>query len=397
MNPFEIITSALEAIKINKLRSTLTALGVIIGVAAIILLISISAGLQNYISAEFEKLGTNSLFIIPGKLEGSFGGGPPRSVNKLTFRIVDRLEREKNPAIVDVSPFIEIAVTARFRNESKVTTMAGAKETYFEEAQVKTNKGRLFTASENKTARRVTVIGPTLAKDLYKGANPIDKDISISGKNFRVIGILEARGNVGGVDADNYLYVPLNSARKLTGADQVNSVVVRTASTEVIPQAKEHIQKILDRSLSEDDYTILSQEQLLSTILQILGVLTAALGGIAAISLIVGGVGISNIMLVSVTERTREIGLRKAVGARPRDILTQFLAEAVILSVSGGAIGVLVGYLGSLAISNFIQTAVPFWAVALGLGFSSAVGIVFGVAPAIRAARLQPIEALRSE
>ena len=393
----ETITAAFEAIKINKLRSALTALGVIIGVAAIILLISISAGLQNYISSEFEKLGTNSLFIIPGKLEGSFGGGPPRSVNKLTFRLIERLEAEKHPAIVDVSPFIEIAVTARFRNESKVTTIAGSKETYFQEAQVKVTQGRLFTVSENKTARRVTVIGPTIAKDLYKGANPLGKDISISGKPFKVIGILEARGNVGGVDADNYLYIPLNSARKLTGADQVNSVVVRTASTEVIPQAKEHVQKILNRSLSEDDYTILSQEQLLSTILQILGVLTAALGGIAAISLIVGGVGISNIMLVSVTERTREIGLRKAVGARPRDILQQFLAEAVILSVFGGAAGVLLGFLGSVAISRFIQTSVPLWAVLLGIGFSTLVGVIFGVVPAIRAARLQPIEALRHE
>lgn len=393
----ETLTAAFEAIRINKLRSTLTALGVIIGVAAIILLISISAGLQNYISQEFEKLGTNSLFIIPGKLEGSFGGGPPRSINKLTFRLVERLEREKHPAIIDVSPFIEIAVTARYRSESKITTIAGSKETYFELAKVKTTSGRLFTSSENKTARRVVVIGPTLAKDLYKGANPIEKDISISGKNFTVIGILEARGNVGGVDADNTLYIPLNSARKLTGADQVNSVVVRTASTEVIPQAKDHVQKILNRSLSEDDYTILSQEQLLSTILQILGVLTAALGGIAAISLIVGGVGISNIMLVSVTERTREIGLRKAVGARPRDILQQFLAEAVILSVFGGVAGVLLGFLGSIAISRFIQTAVPLWAVLLGIGFSTLVGVIFGVVPAIRAARLQPIEALRHE
>ena len=160
---------------------------------------------------------------------------------------------------------------------------------------------------------------------------------------------------------------------------------------------KKHIEKILSRTLSEDDYTILSQEQLLSSILQILSVLTAGLGGIAAISLIVGGVGISNIMLVSVTERTREIGLRKAVGAKPRDILQQFLAEAIILSVSGGTIGITLGFLGSLAISNFVQTAVPIWAVALGLGFSTLVGVIFGVAPAIRAARLEPIEALRHE
>lgn len=397
MNPLEILTSALEAIKTNKLRSTLTALGVIIGVAAIILLISISAGLRNFISDQFEKLGTNSIFIMPGKLEGSFGGGPPRSVNKLTFRIIDRLEREKDPSITEVSPFIEIAITARYKNESKVTTLEGLKETYFKQSQIKATEGRLFSSNENKTSRRVAVLGPSLAKNLYKGTGPIDKDISLSGKNFKVIGIIEPLGSVGGVDADNTVYIPLNSARKLTGADQVNSILIKTTSTDTIPQAKEHVTKILNRSLTEDDYSILSQEQLLATILQILGVLTAALGGIAAISLIVGGVGISNIMLVSVTERTREIGLRKAVGARPRDILTQFLAEAIILSLSGGAIGVLIGYLGSIAISRFIQTAVPLWAILLGLGFSSAVGIIFGVAPAIRASRLQPIEALRHE
>ena len=158
-----------------------------------------------------------------------------------------------------------------------------------------------------------------------------------------------------------------------------------------------YIDKILKRTLSEDDYTILSQEQLLSSILQILGVLTAALGGIAAISLLVGGIGISNIMLVSVTERTREIGLRKAVGATNKAILSQFLTESVILSLGGGIVGVLIGYFGSLVLSNFLQTQVPLWAVLLGLGFSTLVGVVFGTFPAVRAARLEPIEALRHE
>ena len=294
----ETLTTALEAIRINKLRSALTALGVIIGVAAIILLISISAGLQNYISAEFEKLGANSLFVIPGKLEGSFGGGPPRSVNKLTFNLIDKLERSPDPSIVDIFPIIEIAVTAGYRNESKVTTLDGLRENYFKDAGLEAQKGRLFTAKEDEIGKRVAVIGQTLAKDLYAESEPIGKSIQISKKSFTVVGVLEKQGRVGGVDADNIVFIPLNSARKLTGADQVNSFIVRTTSTEVIPQAKEHVQKILDRSLSEDDYTILSQEQLLSTILQILGVLTAALGGIAAISLIVGGVGISNILLV---------------------------------------------------------------------------------------------------
>src|SRR3990167_1561815 len=184
----ETLTAALEAIKINKLRSTLTALGVIIGVAAIILLSSISAGLQNYISSEFEKLGTNSLFIIPGKLEGSFGGGPPRTVNKLTFQIVERLDRAKSADIVDVSPYIEIAVTARFRNESKVTTLAGVPANYFADQDVKTTKGRVFTKSENGASKRVAVIGPDLAADLYGANDPIEKTISLSGKSYTVIG-----------------------------------------------------------------------------------------------------------------------------------------------------------------------------------------------------------------
>jgi len=396
MNPFELLTISLEAVRVNKLRSVLTALGVIIGVASIILLISISAGLQGFISSQFEKLGANSLFIIPGKLEGSFGG-PPRTVNKLTFNLVDRLEREKSSAIVDVSPFIEIAVTARFKNASKVTTLDGVKESYFAYSDIKAEKGRVFSEKENDVSKRIAVIGITLARDLYKADNPIDKTISISNKSFVVIGVLESQGNVGGLDIDNMVLIPLNSARKLTGTDQVNSVLVRTTSTNTIPQAKEHIDKILKRTLSEDDYTILSQEQLLSSILQILGVLTAALGGIAAISLLVGGIGISNIMLVSVTERTREIGLRKAVGATNKAILSQFLTESVILSLGGGIMGVLVGYFGSLVLSNFLQTQVPLWAVLLGLGFSTLVGVVFGTFPAVRASRLEPIEALRHE
>ena len=393
----ETLQSAFEAIKVNKLRSALTALGVIIGVASIILLISISAGLQGFISKQFEKLGANSLFIIPGKFEGSFGGGPPRTVNKLTFQLVEKLERSPNSAITDVSPIIEISATAKYQNESKVSTLEGIRPSYFKEFDIKTSAGRVYTQSEEQNGSRVAVIGQTLAKELFKTNNPVGKNISISNKSFKVIGVAQKQGNVGGVDADNIVYVPLNSARKLTGANQVNSIQIKTTSTESIGQAKQHIQKILDRTLSEDDYTILSQEQLLSSILQILGVLTAALGGIAAISLIVGGVGISDIMLVSVTERTREIGLRKAVGAKSKDILQQFLAEAIILSAAGGLAGIAIGYLGSLALSPFLKTAVPLWAVALGMGFSTVVGIIFGVAPAIRAARLQPIEALRHE
>lgn len=397
MDIAETLSIALEAIRINKLRSVLTALGIIIGVASIILLISIGAGLQNYVSGQFEKLGSNSIFILPGKVQISAQGGPPRSVNKLTFNLVDKLKREKGPYITEVSPFIEITVTASHKNQSKITTFFGGPSTFFSNYGFKAKEGRLFSDSDDRAARKVAVIGQTIAKEFYKGENPLGKQISISKKNFTVIGILEAQGSAAGIDIDNFIGVPLNAAKKVTGSNQVNSVYIKTTSTKNVDKAKAQIDKVLSRTLSEDDYTIISQEQLLSSVLQILGVLTFALGGIATISLIVGGVGISNIMLVSVTERTREIGLRKAVGATPRDILGQFLVEAIILSLFGGLIGITIGFLGSLALSTYLRTAVPLWSVALGLGFSSAVGIVFGVAPAIRASRLEPIIALRHE
>ncbi len=397
MDILETIRLALEAIKINKLRSILTALGIIIGVASIVLLISIGTGLSNYVSGQFAKLGANAIFVLPGRVRVGPQGGPPRAINKITFDIADRLDREKGPYITEISPFVQLNVTASYRGQSKITTLGGAKSTYFTSSGIMAKAGRVYSERDDAAARKVVVIGKTLASDLFKSESPVGKTILLSKKPFSVIGVLEPQGNAGGVDIDNQALMPITTARKLTGTNQVNSILVRTVSTNEIAPAKAQVEKVLKRTLSEDDFTILTQEQLLSSILQILSVLTLALGGIAAISLVVGGVGISNIMLVSVTERTQEIGLRKAVGARPRDILGQFLVEAVILSVFGGVIGITLGFLGSLILSNFLKTAVPLWAVLLGIGFSSTVGIIFGVAPAIRASRLEPIEALRHE
>ncbi len=397
MDFFETFQTSIDSLRRNKLRSGLTALGIIIGISAIILLISIGSGLQQFVSGQFEKLGANSIFIAPGKVQFGPQGGPPRSVNKITFKIAQNLEKNKGSAITEVWPFIEIAVTASSGKESKVTTLAGTNSNYFKEFDISVDQGRIYNPSDDKASRRVAVIGKTVAQDLYKNQNPIGKTISLSQKKFKVIGVLKAQGNVGGIDVDNEVLIPLNSARTLTGSDQVNSILVRTVSTDTLDEAKKQVEKVLLRSLNEDDFTIFTQEQLLSSILQILGVLTFGLGAIAAISLIVGGVGISNIMLVSVTERTREIGLRKAVGATPRNILYQFLIEAIILSLFGGLIGVAIGYLGSLVIGQFLKTTVPLWSVTLGLGFSTLVGVVFGVAPAIKASRLEPIAALRYE
>lgn len=397
MDFLEVLQTAAESLKRNKLRSILTALGIIIGISSIILLISIGSGLQKFVSGQFEKLGANTIFLVPGKVQVGPQGGPPRSINKLTFAIVKQIENNKGTNITDVSPFIQTNVTTAFGSNSKISTLEGTKSDYFRQFEIFVENGRVFTDSDNKAARKVAVIGLTLAKDLYNTQNPVGQNISISGKNFKVIGVLAKQGNVGGIDVDNQVLIPLESARKLVGANQVNSVLLRTKSTDTIEAAKAHTAKILNKSLSEDDYTMLSQEQLLSSITQILSVLTAGLGAIAAISLVVGGIGISNIMLVSVTERTREIGLRKAVGATSKNILYQFLTEAIILSLLGGIIGITLGYLGSLLIGRFLATTVPLWAIGLSLGFSTIIGIIFGVAPAIRAARLEPITALRYE
>lgn len=396
MDLIQVFTLAFESVKTNKLRSILTALGVIIGVASIILLVSIANGLQSYVQGQFEKLGANSVFVVPGKFTIS-GAGGARSVNKLTLKLADQIEREKGEIISDVLPILEINVTASWGNKSKITTLLGTKSTYFTTSGVNVQAGRLYNEQDNVAGRKVAVVGRTLARDLYGTEEAVGRTILVSKKPFTVVGVLSPQGNVAGIDIDNQVIIPVISARKLTGSDSINEILVRAASSQTIKQTQDKVTKILKRSLSDDDFSILTQEQLLSSVLSILGVLTFALGGIAAISLIVGGVGISNIMLVSVTERTREIGLRKAVGATQRDILSQFLVEAVILSLSGGLIGVVLGFLGSLVISKFLSASVPLWAVALGIGFSSVVGVVFGVIPALRASRLEPIESLRHE
>src|SRR3989338_10310510 len=233
MEILETINSAQEALRINKLRSFLTSLGIIIGVAAIILLISIGSGLQSCISAQFEKLGTNTIFILPGKVQFGPQGGPPRAVNKFTFKLAEKLEKEKSEAIIDIAPFIEINITATYRNKSKVTTLAGTRSTYFSIFDIKTESGRPFSEKDNQTSRKVAVIGKTLASDLYSAQDPIGQTISLSKKSFTVIGVLEPQGNVGGVDVDNQAIIPLNSARALTGSEDRKSTRLNSSHSSI--------------------------------------------------------------------------------------------------------------------------------------------------------------------
>ena len=396
MNFASTIQVSTKAIIINKARSFLTMLGIIIGVFAIILLVSIGSGIQNYINKQFENLGTTSIFILPGT--GGVSSGPPiGNVSKFDREIIDRLKREEGRSFDQVVASQDTFAVARFGDKSKNITLTAISTNGFDVSSLDIVKGRKFTEAEDRAAKKIAVLGPTLANEFFSDINPLGKKITIGSTRYTIIGVTDKLGSVAGQDPDNTAYIPINTYLTQTGTDTISSLLVSAKSQESVEQTKQKINDILLTKLDKDDFTIQSQEQLLSSILSIISFITYALGGIAAISLLVGGIGISNIMLVSVTERTREIGLRKALGATPADILTQFLLEAMILSLIGGSAGVALGFLGSIGLSQFLSTSVPLWSVILAFGFSAGVGIIFGSVPAWRAAKLNPIDALRYE
>ena len=396
MDIFETTTSALTAILANRMRSFLTVLGIVIGVMSVILLISLVTGLQTFITSQIEGLGSNLLFVIPGRVGGARSPGGVQA-NRLVYDDAVLL-RTKLQNDAEVSAVIQRNATLKVGNKSdKGTAVFGVESNYPRVISIKLTDGRFFNASEAQSSRKVVIIGKTVKTTLFGEGKALGNSIDVAGLRYNVIGVLETRGSTFGVDQDNSIYIPFAAAQKQFGIDRLNTIYISVKDSDGVKGVQDKATTILKKRLSEDDFTVQSQEQALSTISQITSVLTAALGGVAAISLIVGGIGIMNIMLVSVTERTREIGLRKALGAKPVDIRNQFLIEAVTLSGLGGIIGILIGFALSFIIGRFFTTTVPWWSVALSFGFSMLVGVVFGVAPAIRASRLNPIQALRYE
>jgi len=399
----ETIKVALEALRVNKTRSFLTMLGIIIGVTSVILLISIGSGLKTYITEQLEGLGADSLFIMPGEIEiapgGGGGGGVPGAgvaASKFTFDHINDLKRGAE-TIKSVMAYTENNGTMRYKGKSHITQVAGVGPEYQEVRDQKVVLGSFFTTSQYNSAKKVAVLGKTVADDLFGQENPVGKKITVSDQRYAVLGILEEKGSFGGLDMDDQVFIPATTAMRQFDMEYIQSLWVQSQSSETISQTKEEIEEILLKTLDDDEFSVLDTKSILSVISSVLGTLTAALSGIAAISLIVGGIGIMNIMLVSVTERTREIGLRKAVGATPQNILVQFLIEAMVLSFFGGLVGILIGVGGSLLIGRFFTTTVTPWSVALAFGVSAIIGIIFGVAPAAKAAKLNPIDALRYE
>jgi len=395
----EYLKLALIALKTNKVRSLLTMLGIIIGVASVILLVSIGTGLQNYVTEQFASLGSNTIMVMAGDVNLSQGPrGAMMSASKFELSDISDLERGSEN-IKQASPMIQGFSTFTYEGNTSSTEVWGLWENYFDIAKFDAKYGRIVTQNDVERSRRVIVLGNKPATDLFgEDANPVGKMLTLNDVQFEIVGVLESKGGGGAMgSADDFAAIPLTTAMRQFDRNKPFMIYVEAIDSDHVTQAKDDTEKILARRLKDDEYTVLESTQLLDTIQQFLSVITAALGGIAGISLVVGGIGIMNIMLVSVTERTREIGLRKAVGATPRDILMQFLIESVILSLVGGGIGIALGSLGSMGINQFIHTYVTFWSVMLAFGFSAAIGIIFGVAPAIRASRLDPITALRYE
>lgn len=396
MNLLEIFHLSTTAILANKMRSLLTMLGIVIGVTSVILLISVVSGLKSYITKEIQGLGSNLMFVIPGKVGGARSPGGVQ-VNRLAMQDAQNL-KTKLAGLADVSAVVQKVATLKYLNKTdKNVTMVGVEANYPKLISVTFEKGRGFTVSEENTGKKLAIIGLSAESKLFGTNSSLGQKISIENVKYTIIGVLSKRGSVFGMDQDNVVAIPLSAAQKQFGLDKLNTIYIEANKAENVKAVQKKAESILLKRLSEDDFSIMTQEQTLSTIGQITGVLTIALGGIAAISLIVGGIGIMNIMLVSVTERTREIGLRKALGATPANIRTQFLIEAVVLAGLGGIMGIILGVLLSFVIGQFITTTVPLWSIALSFGFSAVVGIIFGVAPAIRAAKLNPITALRYE
>ncbi|RPI01366.1 MAG: FtsX-like permease family protein [Ignavibacteriae bacterium] len=403
----DILEETYVALLSNKARTSLTILGIVIGIASVIAMVSIGAGAQNTIESSIQSIGSNLITVMPGAQNGpglqvSSGRGSAKTLTEADAEAI----LEKVPNVKAVSPELSgrYQVTAKGTNTN--TSVIGVIDSYASVRNLEVDEGTFITSQHLRNYSKVAVIGPTVRDDLFgEGASAVGKTIRLKNVQFTIIGVTKPKGGNAFSSSDNSIFIPLQSAQRfLSGDTYVSTIGVQAADSKSMTQVQNDLTVVLlDRHKISDpqsaDFSTLNQADILATASSVTDTFTILLGSVAGISLIVGGIGIMNMMLTTVTERTREIGLRKAIGAKAKDINLQFLAEAVTLTFAGGIIGVAFGWLASFGVSYFgiLQTKVTIGSILLAFGISAAIGIIFGYYPAQRAAKLNPIEALRYE
>jgi putative ABC transport system permease protein len=405
----ENIRVAFQALFLNKMRSFLTMLGIIIGVGAVVAMLSIGTGAQQSVVQTVQDIGSNLIIISPGNPEEEEGFGQQIAMgaeqSKLKEGDLKAIEKEAT-LITGAAPVVFSSSILSYMNKSTQSTVYASTENGRELYNMEVEKGKFYSKSDVSNSLNVAVIGQTIVIKLFGNINPIGKIIKIDGQNFKVIGTLEERGtDTFGNDQDDFISIPVTTAQnKLYGMDSYNMILAQSISEKDIDSASEEIKSILRhyrdiRPGETEDFSVQNQTQILDIINTITGIFTVVIAGIAGISLLVGGIGIMNIMMVSVTERTREIGIRKAIGAKNRDILIQFLVESIVLSITGGIFGILFAVLVSVILNSLtvLNTSITWLPIIIAISFSTVIGLFFGIYPAMRAARLNPIDALRYE
>lgn len=409
---FENIKIALKSLGSNRLRTFLTMLGIIIGVAAVVIVMGIGAGTEASIIEDVQSVGTNVITISPGSSAGGQQGMKQRVIQETEEDVVegDLYLEDAFVLQAEASLLNEVAPTYTGGNStisylswSGTTSVIGTTEDYLAIIGYEIDKGTFFTEGDVTNMSNAVVLGDTVVTDYFGKINPIGETIKLEGENFIVVGTVKSVGSSFGMNPDNSVYIPITTAQnRMYGADTISSISAKVVSEDLMDDAVEEAKEILRTQHSilpgkSNDFSVNTNTQMLEMVSEISSTLTVTLGGIAAISLIVGGIGIMNIMFVSVTERTKEIGIRKAVGAKNRDIMVQFLTEGTVLSLLGGIIGLGLAYLVAWALSDMMTSIITITPVILAISVSTAIGLIFGIFPAIRAARLNPIDALRYE
>lgn len=386
----------------NKVRTLLTSLGILIGVSSVVLLLALGLGFKVYIKNQFESLGTNIVIVMPGKVleGGSFSSSGESAITGAKFQESDITALKRLAGQSYVVPVFMKTVKATGTSNSEIGDLFATTSDIFPMRNIELENGELFKSSDNEKKSKVVVIGPKIAQKLYGDPEQaVGKVLKIEDIAFKVVGTLKSKGGggLGGPDFDSFIYLPLRSAQPFNPTKSIFTIYMKASNESGIPSLKEDIKTTLLRNYEKDDFSVVEQNDILNAVSSIFSILNSVLVAIAAISLLVGGVGIMNIMFVSVMERIREIGIRRSIGATRNDILFQFLIESIALSLFGGVAGLVVSFGVILILQRFFPAYIDIRSVLLALGVSSSIGIVFGVIPARKAAYLAPVEAIKYE